>query len=161
MTTPPVRFRVLDDFLEEEAWTEVWTHLQFEELHPVTRTSGAWKLEDGVPFGGQEIVAPNPDAEPKKEQPGSTEGAALRGVLEALLAAPQTWKDIVGDDWQTVTARSYVYPRGSALSWHSDDTERFAGAFVYYASPRWNAHWGGELLLADGDPEQMLSLIHI
>lgn len=156
MTSSPPRFRILDDFLGEEAWTEVWTHLQFEELHPVTRTSGAWKLDDGVPFGGREIVTPNPGADSKSTQPHSADDAALSGVLEALLAAPQAWRDIVGTGWQTVTARSYVYPRGSALSWHSDDTERFAGAYVYYASPRWNAHWGGELLLADSDPDEMM-----
>jgi Rps23 Pro-64 3,4-dihydroxylase Tpa1-like proline 4-hydroxylase len=35
------------------------------------------------------------------------------------------------------------------LSWHRDDSELYAGAFIYYAHPHWNAHWGGELLIAD------------
>ena len=47
---------IVDDFLDEEAWTEVWTHFQFAELSPVSRTAGAWKLGDGVPLGGEEIV---------------------------------------------------------------------------------------------------------
>ena len=53
---------VLDDFLDEEAWTDVWTMFQFTDLAPVTRTAGAWKLDDGVPLGGDEIVTPARDA---------------------------------------------------------------------------------------------------
>ena len=34
-------FAVIDDFLDEEAWSEVWTHFQFTELLPVSRTRGA------------------------------------------------------------------------------------------------------------------------
>jgi Rps23 Pro-64 3,4-dihydroxylase Tpa1-like proline 4-hydroxylase len=49
-----------------------------------------------------------------------------------------------------------VYPRDTGLSWHVDDHELYAGAFIYYAHPRWDAHWGGELLIAElaADPEE-------
>lgn len=156
MTDSAPRFRVVDDFLDEEAWTAVWTHLQFEELNPVTRTSGAWKLDDGTPFGGREVVAPHRSAASSEDPGPEPEGEALSRVLATLIDAPDLWGDLVGDGWTRVTARTYVYPRGTALSWHSDDTELFTGAYVYYAHPRWNAHWGGELLLADGDPEEMM-----
>lgn len=151
-------FLIVDDLLDEDAWTEVWTMFQFSDLAPVTRTGGAWKLDDGVPFGGDEIVTPARDAE--LGEPGATpgtypSGTALDLVLEAVLGAAQEAEDLVGNAWAQATARAYAYPRGTALSWHGDDTHAYDGAFIYYAHPHWNAHWGGELLLADAPPEAL------
>jgi Rps23 Pro-64 3,4-dihydroxylase Tpa1-like proline 4-hydroxylase len=36
-----------------------------------------------------------------------------------------------------------------------DDHELYAGAFVYYAHPFWNAHFGGELLVAETDGAEL------
>ncbi len=149
-------FHIVDDLLDEDAWTEVWSMFQFADLSPVTRTGGAWKLDDGTPFGGDEIVTPARDAE--LTEPGATpgtypSGTALDLVLESVLAAAEEAEDLVGNQWAHVTARAYAYPRGTALSWHGDDTHAYDGAFIYYAHPYWNAHWGGELLLADPAPE--------
>jgi hypothetical protein len=134
-------FRVVDDFLDEDVWTELWTHFQFVELLPVTRSLGAWKLDDGVPLGGQEIVVDRRNSGPSASPIGH--------VIDALLAQPQLYEGLVRDTWTRVSARPYVYPRETGLSWHVDDHELYAGAFIYYAHPRWDAHWGGELLLAE------------
>ena len=132
---------ILDDFLEIEGWEHVWSALQFCDLHPVTRGAGAWKLDDGVPLGGEELVVAQ-DADP----------AGIEGdwapVLAVLLDEQEAIATLVAPEWDRVSARPYVYPQGSALSWHVDDSALFAGAFVYYAHPHWNAHWGGELALA-------------
>lgn len=146
-------FHIVDDLLDEDAWTAVWTMFQFADLSPVTRTAGAWKLDDGVPFGGDEIVTPAREAEVGKPGaiPGTyPSGTALDLVLEAVLGAAHEAEDLIGSAWAHATARAYAYPRGTALSWHGDDTHAYDGAFIYYAHPHWNAHWGGELLLADG-----------
>lgn len=45
--------------------------------------------------------------------------------------------------------RSYLYPRGTKISWHDD---RYAGALTFYISPHWGATWGGELMIADAPP---------
>lgn len=154
MSSPTGRsYAVYDDFLDEAEWTEVWQWFQSVDLAPVTRTRGAWKLDDGEPLGGDEIVTPTRDAE--LGEPGSDpslfpSGTPLDLVLGGVLGLVDEVRDLVGDDFARVTARPYVYPRGSALSWHSDDSSVYSGAFVYYAHPFWNAHWGGELLLADG-----------
>ncbi|MEM1450297.1 MAG: 2OG-Fe(II) oxygenase [Planctomycetota bacterium] len=143
---------VLDDFLDEEAWTDVWTMFQFTDLAPVTRTAGAWKLDDGVPLGGDEVVTPPRDAELGASGARGDRfpsGTALDRVLEAILGQAATFAPLVGADWAHVTARAYVYPAGSGLAWHGDDSAVYTGAFIYYAHPRWNAHWGGELLVAD------------
>ena len=60
---PSPAFAILDDFLDEDEWTALWTHFQFAEMHPVSRLVGAWKLDDGVPLGGKEIVTPARNAE--------------------------------------------------------------------------------------------------
>ena len=145
-------FTIIDDFLDEEDWSALWTEFQFAELNPVSRTVGAWKLADGVPLGGNEIVTPPRDEEllHKPEEPQRyPSNTAIDAVITALLAESETYSEIVGDDWARISARAYVYAQGSALSWHRDDSELFTGAFIYYAHPHWNAHWGGELLLAE------------
>jgi len=159
---PPPGYFIIDDFLDDEAWTEVWTMLQFAELAPVARTAGAWKLDDGAPLGGDAIVTPPRNAElgAAGERPGRfPSGTALDHVLGAVLGHAESFAPVVGTDWAHVTARTYVYPAGSALSWHGDDTAHYTGAFIYYAHPHWNAHWGGELLLADVDPADDLPIM--
>jgi hypothetical protein len=146
------RFRVIDDFLDEDAWTELWTHFQFVELLPVTRSLGAWKLDDGVPLGGHEICSESrdPDARPDSEPPRrDPSGTPLDHVIHGLLSQPELHAGLVADGWDRISARPYVYPHDTGLSWHVDDHELYAGAFIYYAHPRWNAHWGGELLIAE------------
>jgi len=154
MADPTPSVLIVDDFLDEEAWTEVWTHFQFAELSPVSRTAGAWKLGDGVPLGGDEIVTPARDAELDGDQPKEgvyPSGTALDRVVEALLGEAAGFAPLVGEEWAHVTARPYVYPTGAGLSWHGDDSAVYSGAYIYYAHPHWNAHWGGELLVAHND----------
>lgn len=142
-------FRVVDDFLEEQAWTQVWSDFQFLQLHPVTRTLGAWKLDDGVPLGGEEIVVPRES----QSSAADLEGTGLGSVVSKLLGSPEVFGELIDDQWDRVSARPYVYPQGTGLSWHVDDHELYAGAFIYYAHPHWNAHWGGDLLVAERDLE--------
>lgn len=162
MTEQP-EYRIIDDFLDEASWTEVWSELQFAPLDPVSKTHGAWKLDDGTALGGELIVTPPRDQElahdPEKPHvfPSQT---ALDHVLAGILEHAAEFASIVGDAWAHITARSYVYPAGSALSWHGDDHARYSGAFVYYAHPYWNAHWGGELLLAETNAVDMPIMGH-
>jgi len=62
LTLEHPNFRIIDDLLDEQTWTSVWSDFQFMELHPVTRTLGAWKLDDGVPLGGNEVVVARTEA---------------------------------------------------------------------------------------------------
>ena len=147
-------FRVIDDFLDEETWTQVWSDFQFLQLHPVTRTLGAWKLDDGVPLGGEEIVMPREPQEPAAGPASSSlASSGLASMVSKLLDSPEFFGKLIDDDWNRISARPYVYPQGTGLSWHVDDHELYAGAFIYYAHPHWNAHWGGELLVAERDLE--------
>ena len=147
---------VIDDFLVEDAWTELWTHFQFCELNSVTRSSGAWKLDDGVPLAGNEILTPG--REEVLSEVGAVPhrfptGTPMDQIFQHLLPIAEELSDWVGDEWDKIAARPYVYPAATALSWHGDDHELFTGAFVYYAHPVWNAHWGGELLIAETEED--------
>lgn len=145
-------FAVYDDVLDDERWSEVWTWFQFEDLAPVTRTEGAWKLADGAPLAGPDAHTPNRDGAPL---PDGAEAyptdAPVDHVLEVLLERAGELSTWVGDDWRRIVGRPYVYPAGAGLSWHRDDHQLYSGAFVYYAHPEWNAAWGGALLVAEHD----------
>ncbi len=152
MATADRPYLVIDDFLDEGAWTELWSMLQFADLAPVSRTRGAWKLDDGVPLGSDEIITPPRTCEllhdPERPHIFPSE-TALDHVLAGILGEADRLEGLIGDAWAHVTARVYVYPRGAGLSWHGDDHALYSGAYIYYAHPHWNAHWGGELLVAD------------
>lgn len=160
---PKPVLKIIDDFLDEDDWTALWTEFQFSELYPVSRTVGAWKLHDGVPLGGHEIVTPTREAqlEHDPEQPHRyPSNTAIDLVITALIAESAAYKNLVGDDWARISARAYVYPPGTGLSWHRDDSELYTGAFIYYAHPYWNAHWGGELLVAEDTDEDLPIMGH-
>lgn len=147
-------FRVVDDLLDEDTWTAVWSDFQFMDLHPVTRTQGAWKLDDGVPLGGDEtIVARSVEIAADNAGEDSDLGPMQR-LVASIVANPDFFDGLVDGEWDRISVRPYVYPQGTGVSWHSDDSELYAGAFIYYAHPHWNAHWGGELLVAERDAER-------
>ena len=148
-------YALWDDLLDEEAWSEVWTYFQFEDLAPVTRTEGAWTLRDGTPYAG-----PDFHVLPEGADAGDLEGVyptetPLDYLAECLVALAPHLGRWVGP-FSHIAGRAYVYPEGSGLSWHRDDHQRYAGAFVYYAHPEWNVDWGGELLIAETpDPDAL------
>lgn len=136
-----MNFEVLDDFLDHGSWSQVWSDLQVCDLWPIHRSSGAWKLDDGVPLGGEEIIVP---------KGGAAEEHEAAPIVNALAGASDAIDRVTCGEWDRVSARTYIYPESTALSWHSDDSELYVGAFIYYAHPEWDAHWGGELMLVDG-----------
>lgn len=152
MATADRPYLVIDDFLDTDDWTDLWSALQVADLAPVSRTKGAWKLDDGVPLGSEEIITPERSNELRHDParphvfPSET---ALDHVLAGVLGEAERIGTLIGDAWAHITARFYAYPRGSALSWHGDDHALYSGAYIYYVHPHWNAHWGGELLVAD------------
>lgn len=141
-------FSVVDDFLTEELWTELWTAFQFMDLLPVSRTHGAWKLDDGVPLAGAECVI---ERSPRAAPMSSEEKAPQERLLRAVLQRTDLHDAHLDGDWDRIVGRPYIYPKETSLSWHVDDHELYAGAFIYYAHPVWNAHFGGELLIAETD----------
>ncbi|MEO0812026.1 MAG: hypothetical protein AAFY60_04120, partial [Myxococcota bacterium] len=124
-------FVVLDDVLDEDAWSAVWTYFQFEQLLPVTVTEGAWKLEDGQPLAGPEFHSP-----PRVEGVERPEGTyptetGIDALIELLVDFQESLAPWIGEDWFRMTGRAYVYGAESSLTWHRDDHEFYSGAFIY------------------------------
>jgi len=144
-------FSVVDDFLSEPSWTQLWSAFQFMDLLPISRSRGAWKLDDGVPLAGDECVLDRAGELQKdvKAEP------AVQALLRAVLAREDLQKNHLEGAWDRIVARPYIYPKDTSLSWHVDDHQLYAGAFIYYAHPVWNAHFGGELLIAETDGEAL------
>jgi Rps23 Pro-64 3,4-dihydroxylase Tpa1-like proline 4-hydroxylase len=60
-----------------------------------------------------------------------------------------------GVDWHSLILTMYIYPAGSRLSWHGDGGD-YTAAMTFYCHPRWSPHWGGELLVANTPPTDMM-----
>jgi hypothetical protein len=132
-------FCVYDDVLPRLELEALWRFFErdrFESVHQAGWRS-VWRLGDGHPLQGTLVGSSGPAG------PLGPVLAAVRGLAAELV-------DLVGvegRDWTELTARPFLYPQGSALSWHNDPPP-YSGAYVFYAHPEWNVQWGGELLVA-------------
>ena len=134
------QFRVYDEVVEAQAFSELTLLLakaQFEKVHQPGR-GYAWRREDG-----------EPEATSNCFHDGAAPWAA--SLFEVLLAQAEALRPLVGtqgQDWGVVSARAFRHGAGSGLSWHTDDPG-YTGAWIFFAHPAWDCHWGGELLVAD------------
>src|ERR1051325_969915 len=136
------KVQVFDDFLPEDQFQEIWKFVQAQSyISP--QTSGEWlkiwRLSDGHPLIGTLIWC-------LSQRP-------LNNPFDYLL---EPVVELAGQnasirDWQDVSCRVFLYPRGTKLSWHND-AGNYAGAFTFYVHPRWGSTWGGELLVAEVPP---------
>jgi hypothetical protein len=104
-------------------------------------------LEDGVPLAGAACVLDHAG----QSQEGVQAEPPVQALLRAVLDRQDLLENHLQGTWDRIVGRPYIYPRDTSLSWHVDDHELYAGAFIYYAHPVWNAHFGGELLIAETD----------
>jgi hypothetical protein len=152
------QFHVYDDVLAEKDFSAVWNYVQLESYVPVHHNGWVkvWRISDGVPLGAAATVlyeSPRrpsgaEDAKGTRIYPTHT---GLDRVLEALRGHADELADVVGKwgvDFENVSARSFLYPQGTGLSWH-EDAVNYTGGYAFYAHPEWNVQWGGELLVAD------------
>jgi hypothetical protein len=143
LTLQDAGLAVYDDVLPAEDFARVWQYVQGEQYRAMDAAgwSKVWRLTDGSPLGSAEFDC--------RSRPFST---ALDVAAEAILRLADQHPKLLGgnqgDGWTDLTLRSYLYPRGSRLSWHIDGS-RYAGACVFYTHPVWRPAWGGELLVAD------------
>jgi hypothetical protein len=156
------RFHVYDEFLPEADFAAVWNYVQLETYAPVHRDTWVkvWRIGDGIPLGATTAVlyqksgpaGAAPDEHAKRGEfriypTHSGIDRALARIVEHL----GDFADLIGErdvDFDKVSARSFLYSRGTALSWHEDDT-CYSGGYAYYVHPEWRSQWGGELLIAD------------
>ena len=146
------QFHVYDDVLSEKDLRAVWQYVQLESYVPVHHTEWVkvWRISDGIPLGASTGVLYKAPATSTGERVYPTH-TGLDRLLEALGGQLDQMTGLIGKlgvDFENVSARSFLYPEGTGLSWH-EDAVGYTGGYVYYAHPEWNVQWGGELLVAD------------
>lgn len=131
---------VYDDVLEPAQFEAVWGSVQQEEyLTPhVSGWSKVWRLTDGTGVGGRDW-----------DGAGCPYGNYVDLMNMLFSNVAKAHANLI-PEWKTITIRSYLYPRGTKLSWHND--LGYLGAVIFYAHPEWGSTWGGELMVARTPP---------
>lgn len=119
------------------------------------RCRKVWRLNDGFPLQGKTYYYNAGPSIPGTERQSYPTGTVLDEFYEAMMDAAEDFAAIVGRqgvEWLSVTAAPWVYPVGSALSFHQDSGESskhhtYMGAYSFYVHPSWNIHWGGWLIV--------------
>jgi hypothetical protein len=136
------KFVVYDDVLTREECLQLWKYVQ-DEHYTSPLASGewikVWRLGDQSPLGTNVYY--------QSQAPFNT---PLDLMVKPAVEVAKLHPEIVAG-FEDISLRSYLYPRGSKLSWHDDRTE-FSGALTYYIHPRWGSTWGGELMVAEVPP---------
>jgi hypothetical protein len=130
-------FEVIDDLLAPDAFEPLCLALQrlrFEPLGP--EWSRVWPLSEPMPMVSGKFAWSQRPA-------GHGMDPLLQRIGAAVLGS--TFFGAQGRDWGDLVFRVYLQARGMRLSEHGDSGHR--GTAVYFAHPRWEPDWGGELVL--------------
>jgi Rps23 Pro-64 3,4-dihydroxylase Tpa1-like proline 4-hydroxylase len=152
---------VFDDFLPEEVYERVRAfclEADYEYINTRGAVSRAWHVHDGFPL--RSTLNEFYYAEGLEKPEGShvyPTGSGMDAFLEALLRVQPEVEHLtgrLGRDWGHVSATAWMYPPGTGLSMHDDGSGVYTGAYVYFLNPEWRLHWGGLLLLVEGEGNQ-------
>ena len=154
-------FAVLDDVLPAHEFARLGKFMAEEEYAFVHATGWfkTYSVEDGNPLEGRTYLSQGL-SEGQANHAWPT-GKAVDSLIECLEGLLDDFPDIVGRrelDWLLFTARPFLYPRGTSLSWHNDEDLELprSGAFAFYTHGEWRSSWGGELLVAPPGRERDL-----
>lgn len=150
---------VIDEFLDERQFGFMWNFIQEERFRLVheDRWIKAFRLSDGQPLWGDVYTSRPALSDITGLATAYPSGRGIDTLISAMLQHSGLFAEYVGlggEDWDYFFCRPYLYPVGTGLSWHTDGRGDVRGAYVYYAHPEWNAHWGAELLIdSSGVPD--------
>jgi hypothetical protein len=133
---------VIDDLIPQDQFNNLWVHIQAEKFRNphADKWEKVWRLTDGNCVSGQNYQLSN--------KPFNN---YMDAVSSYMLAACKYAQEIAGNQgqhWIEASFKSYLYPRGTKLSWHND-AGSYQAALTYYVHPYWGSTWGGELMTAD------------
>ncbi len=141
------RCTIIDDLLSPTELALVWNYFQVQAFRRIDQMGlqGHWLLEDAEALRGPTVGYNHAwDAQFPTKSPIDY---VIQGVIDAAeVIAPTV--GAMGEAWEAFSAAASIYMRGTGLLWHRDRSAR-TGSFSFYAHPRWNVEWGGELLLGD------------
>ncbi len=131
------KFAVYDEVFSEQDFKRLWNWIQTQDYEYIGGRNWhkVWRISDGSPLGGH--MFKHTDA------PFDT---PLDLIHNFIVQIEPLHPNLLGD-WNTIVYRSYIYPPGSKIDWHSD--QGYTAAAVFYTHPKWLANWGGELQIAE------------
>ncbi|RDJ35602.1 MAG: 2OG-Fe(II) oxygenase [Crenarchaeota archaeon] len=131
------KFAVYDDVLDKNSFDMMWRWVQNQEYQTINSKNWmkVWRLTDGNPIGGNEHSS--------KNLPFGNPLDLFHGLLVQIVGFHG---NLVGK-WDEISYRSYIYPRGTKIDWHSD--QGYVAAAILYTHPIWSPTWGGELKIAE------------
>jgi hypothetical protein len=154
---------VFDDFLPEDVYQRIHgfcVKTDYEYINTKGVISRAWHVHDGFPLRSTLNEFYYADGVEKPEgsyvYPTKTD---MDAFVDALVDVQPKVEHLVGKpgrDWGHLSATAWMYPHGTGLSMHDDGSGVYSGAYVFFLNPEWRLHWGGLLLLIEGEGNRML-----
>ncbi len=132
---------VLDEVMPRSHFEAIakYSHEETYSMPHADKWIKVWRLNDAMPMGGPEY----------KRKAGETVpfGNAMDLMVAYLMEVAKHYPKHMSNPYNSVTLRSYLYPRGTKLSWHDDGD--YAAAMVFYTHQVWSPSWGGELFVEE------------
>lgn len=153
LITKNSQFVVFDDFLKPIDFDLMLRYVHDEDYQSVhaDKWQKVYRLSDGIPLAGDAVLShkrKDPNKNVYKVYPINS---GIDIFIDSLLSIVEELTEWVGKkdiDWEVFTARPFLFPQGTGLSWHSDHMGK-TGSYTFYTHSYWNVQWGGELLVTD------------
>jgi len=142
LTTKENNYAIVDDVFDKNTFDQFVSYFGSMDFafRSMTGWQKIWRLTDGQILAG-----------PPYYHSRAPFGCPMDGLHAVILAlAEQHLQDVVGkkgEDWDDFFLTPYIYPVGTKISWHNDTG--YVAAAIFYPHEKWSSNWGGELLLAD------------
>jgi len=147
---------VIDDFLSAEQYSQLRDFLicsDYKHINTTGKISRAWHLQDRFPLRSEKswILSVRERQKDKPDWEVPT-GEPIDGFMRAVDAFQGERVRSIGQRgiaWDNFSATSWIYPPGTGLAMHTDGSNVYAGAYVYFLNETWRSHWGGLLIVMD------------
>jgi hypothetical protein len=154
---------VFDDFLPEDVYERIHgfcIQTDYERINTKGPISRAWHVHDGFPLRStlNEFYYAEGVQKPEGNHVYPT-GTAMDAFVDGLLGVQSQVGHLVGrmgQEWGHLSATAWIYPHGTGLSMHDDGSGIYTGAYVFFLNPQWRLHWGGLLLLVEGEGNRLV-----
>lgn len=143
-------FAVFDDLFDEnmyKVFVQWFASLNFRYLN-ANQWMKVWRVSDGHILAAEEQKANN-----------GLYNSPIDWLHQQITHLSSNYLvDIVGEqnkDYSEIVYTPYIYPSGTKISWHDD--YGYSAACIFYCHEFWSPFWGGELMVADVDAQNLPS----
>jgi hypothetical protein len=155
-------FMVIDDFLPESIFQQVYDFVcmrDYKHINTQDKVSRVWRVRDGFPLRSVSSFFKSYEDKSAKEAWEFPVNNIMDEFAESMDSVRERLIPYIGEarqSWNRFSVTSWMYPRGTGLSLH-EDSGPYSGAYTFFLNPRWNIHWGGQLMIL---PEQAAEAIN-